>query len=174
MKEDESIPPIEEILGPLPPPTPVPTDRTIDEQPPQPEADTALLHKLLTTRVQVPIRSLYDLAHKEGSAPERLSAILSHQVEVSIEELLKINAAPWHDVLQRINRGFHAHYSEQSPILPSPGASLSIAEQQVLGAQFESDDTSFVLPIKANGIEIPTILDTGAGVRIMSFDCWKK
>ena len=107
-----------------------------------------------------------------------LRPILAKEIEFTLEELLKLDIQPWHDVLRRLNGGLSAGYGEKihthiphtTTVPKQPeGTPVDICE-----AHFESDDTSFTLPVCVNGTTCDAIIDTLVGVSIVSYECWCK
>ena len=83
--------------------------------------------------------------------------ILAKEVEFTLEDMLKVDIQPW-----------HVPHTTTVPTQPE-GTLIDICESHV-----ESDDASFTLPVRVTGTTCNTIIDTGAAVSIVNYECWCK
>ena len=95
----------------------------------------------------------YILAYRESN-PQLLGLCVEPQCSTPISQ----------------NVCFHDNIPHTTIVLKQPkGTPVDICE-----AHFESDDTSFTLPVCVNGTTCDAIIDTGTGVSIVSYECWCK
>ena len=175
---------IEEWINPPPQrtdkprPAVMPVDTPISQPTSIKEVNTVLLQQILNLKLRLTLREVQHYTGTFVTDNPQLRPILAKEMEFTLEELLKLDIQPWHDVLRRINGGLSAGHGEKMHThIPSTTA---IPQQpngtpiEVCEAHFESDDTSFTLPVCVNGTTCDAIIDTGAGVSIVSYECWCK
>ena len=161
-----------------PPLVVTPTDTPISQSTPIKEVNTVLLQQILNLKLRLTLREVQSYTGTFVTDNPQLQPILAKEIEFTLEELLQLDIQPWHDVHRRLNGGLSAGYGEKIDTLIPHTTTVSKQPQgtpvDICEAHFESDDTSFTLPVCVNGMTCDAIIDTGAGVSIVSYEGWCK
>ena len=103
---------------------------------------------------------------------------MSIEVKMPIASLLRENPTLWHDLSDWMNGHLdsmtEAHEENWTKEESNSEEDTQMVPINKLAQYFESDDSNAVIPLSYHQRNVEAILDGGAGVSIMTKQCWEK